>query len=211
MRPLIAITQRVCPLPDRNEVRDCLDVNWVRFLDRCGMDMIPLATRQPDCRDYLERLGVSGIILSGGNSVEGAGESDHFSERDRLEMELIAYALEKELPLVGVCRGMQMLCHYFGGNLTRVEGHVATRHMLHANSSDFAIPMDGYEVNSYHEYAIMRDAVPAGLEIMAESDGEIVEAVVSRIGKNVGIMWHPEREIRFRDADVQLMKAIFNS
>ena len=115
-------------------------------------------------------------------------------ERDVNEKRLIAEGIERKVPILGVCRGMQMLNVYFGGNLTRLEGHVATKHQLRV-SSLFA----GYEdcdVNSYHGWGIrLADLADRLRGIAFDSDGNveafdcpedrILDYVASRKGKSV--------------------------
>lgn len=204
-RPLIAMTQRAHPVPARGESWDCLDANWTVFLDACGLDLAPVPNRVRDCEPFLDRLGVAGIVLSGGGSLSHLEPDGASAERDALEGRLIEYARRRRLPLLGVCRGMQRLCHHLGGSLVRAEGHVAAEHDLIDRS-----PRLGHgRVNSFHEYGVRTEALPPELRPLACSPDGLVEAVASQDGLCLGIMWHPERVSPFDIHDIRLVGGFF--
>lgn len=209
MRPLIAITQRVKTVEGVNEVRECLDIQWVRFLDACGAEMVPLPTYCSHVEEWLDRLDVSGIILSGGNSHASLGTNDGCSDRDALEETLIQLARSKGIPLLGVCRGMQVIGHHYGARLVPVKGHVALRHSLELVGNEELVDVDDTSVNSFHDFGIAAKDMPLSLKELARSSDGIVEALVSDGGECKGIMWHPEREDPFKAADIKLFQSFF--
>ena len=212
LRPLIAITQRVEHVPGREEVRDSLDRAWALFMDACGCALFPMPTETPRCADVLDAAGVGGIILSGGNSLVSTGAQDADATRDRLEAELIDYALERGLPLVGVCRGMQMLCHHLTGKpLVPVVGHAGSRHPLMCAPGAAEAGVCRSSVNSYHDFGVGAADIAPRLTVLAQSSDGIAEATVSACGRMMGIMWHPEREFPFNEADVALFRKMFTA
>jgi putative glutamine amidotransferase len=101
---------------------------------------------------------------------------------------------------------MQMLNHYLGGGLVRVNGHVATQHLL---EGDWA-RQQGYElVNSYHKQAITSQTVAQSLEVLAMAADGAVEAVKHSTLPWLGIMWHPEREAVVSKSDQELILKFF--
>ncbi len=201
-RPLVAMTQRVHSVPERGESWDCLDARWAGFMDACGFDLVPVPTRAADVETFLTRLDVRGVVLSGGGSLAHLNPDDATPEREALENRLIAYARDRKLPLAGVCRGMQMLCHVLGGGMVRVPGHVAVSHGLRPAS-----PLLGHDrVNSFHEYGIAADALPRSLDVIALSPDGLAEAFLSRDGLCLGVMWHPERVAPFDENDIRLFR-----
>ena len=122
------------------------------------------------------------IVLSGGNDI------GLHKDRDMTEMALLDYAYKNTLPVLGICRGMQMIATWAGEELKPVTGHVATRHNIFGTIER--------EVNSYHNFTL-RD-IPRGFELLAyDKEGEI-EAIKHIDLKWEGWMWHPERENPFR-------------
>ncbi|GAA2922538.1 gamma-glutamyl-gamma-aminobutyrate hydrolase family protein [Streptomyces thioluteus] len=194
---LVGVTQRSLP-PDRfGERRYALDARWFAFLAACGLTPVPL----PNAADLALRTAgaadLRGVLLTGGDDLaEYGGPSP---ERDRTELRLLRWAVDRDVPVLGVCRGMQVILRAHGAPLVPVGGHVAVRHPV--------VTADGgrREVNSYHRMAAR--SVPAPLEVTARC-GDVVEAVRHRAARVAGIMWHPERETAFHPDDVRAVGAL---
>ena len=113
---------------------------------------------------------------------------------------LMDYFLEAELPILGVCRGMQVIQERAGIRLEKIDGHVKTNHTLFDET-------EGYTVNSFHNFGTKLSSPELLVEARAE-DG-IVEAI-RHIKLNMhGIMWHPERVTPFAERDIQFFKNVF--
>lgn len=205
----IGITQRVQVVAAYGERRDCLDQRWSELLGTAGLLPVPLANNFIEPENLLENLQCSGFILSGGNDLAFLADAkDPAPERDRTEKAVLAYAHRNRLPLLGVCRGMQHMNCYLGGELKSFEGHVAVRHTVRIAPA--FTKLGPYEtVNSYHNRGVGAEGLAETLEgAVFAADGSI-EAAVHRALLWVGIMWHPEREKPFRSADLGLLKALF--
>ena len=66
------------------------------------------------------------IILPGGNDIHG--KNHLFKTRLKIEKDLLSLSIRKEIPLIGVCRGMQVINNYFGGDIKKIKGHMNTKH-----------------------------------------------------------------------------------
>jgi putative glutamine amidotransferase len=114
-------------------------------------------------------------------------------------MALLRDALERDLPVLAICRGMQLLNVALGGTLVQhIEGHrcpgqaVVHRIWVAPETRLAAILGPGeYEVNSHHHQCLGR--VAEGLVVVGRSPDDVVEAV-DLPGKHfvVGVQWHPE-------------------
>lgn len=202
---LIGLTQRVDMVQAYAERRDALDQNWSRLLERAGFLPVPLsnAVGERRARGYLEALPLSGVILTGGNDLSQLGDARNPApERDRFEWALLSVCLEREIPVVGICRGMQVINVFMGGALVPVEAHAGTRH---------AVDWEGksMDVGSYHDYAIRAEGMGAELEVTARCEDGTIEGFRHKSKALVGLMWHPEREDPFREEDLQFLKAVF--
>ena len=167
----------------------------------------------PDDRTLLD--GVAGLILSGGGDVDPAlyGQEPHPRTsnvnplRDRLEMTLADVAIERDLPFLAICRGMQLLNVHLGGTLEQHLADVADRlphdrdrprveavHRVKLKEDSLLSQcLDTGEtgVNSHHHQALDRVAAPLRETGWAE-DG-VLEAVESTEHSwIVGVQWHPE-------------------
>jgi putative glutamine amidotransferase len=222
---LVAITQRVVPVPSRAERRDTLDQSWTAFLHACGLEVVAVPNQHCDPVAYLVGLGVRGIILSGGGNISDAvgtlsgrpaavmaAQTDLAPERDVTETALLRAAVEHGWPVLGVCRGMQVLNLFHGGRLAPVAGHAGTRHELSATAATGLpqVPKFDLEVNSFHDWGVPSDAVGLDLRVLATADG-YAEAVVHEQLPQLGIMWHPERNRPFSATDIALFRDFFRT
>jgi N5-(cytidine 5'-diphosphoramidyl)-L-glutamine hydrolase len=211
---VVAVTQRVVDMPQRNERRDVLDQAWAPFLEICGLEMIVIPNRVADAATYAERRGVTAAILTGGNNISSsigtlsgsaprlpACEIDLAPERDVVETTLLRASVERGWPVIGVCRGLQVLNVFHGGALAPVTGHAGKRHALVALGGN---AFDS-EVNSFHDFGVPRDHRGRELEVLATADGWS-EAIEHPRLRHLGIMWHPERNRPFSANDVALFR-----
>ena len=189
----IYLTQRVEQIESIGERRDALSQEWAELAEACGFLPIPLPNRLPTVRRLLEELPPDGILLTGGNNLASCGGDA--PERDQVERYLIERSLADRIPLLGVCRGAQMLIRYFGTPLQRVEGHVSLDHPL----------SNGGTVNSFHSWGA-RECRPPLTDLAWSADG-VLEAVRHRDCSWIwGVMYHPERYHPFRAQDIEFMK-----
>lgn len=191
---IVAVSQRVDVLPERGESRDALDQRLTTFLLAAGYLPVPVPNELEDAlHDWLDAVSPQAVVLSGGNDI---GEC---SARDQTESRLLDHARSNNLPVLGVCRGMQMIAHWSGGGLKPVTGHVRTRHQLSGQI------VGG--VNSYHDLAL--DGCPEHFEVLARSEDGEIEAIRHLSLPWEGWMWHPEREAVFASHDVDRLKRLF--
>lgn len=192
----VAVSQRVDYYPERRERRDALDQNMVVWLK--AADYMPFPVPNPfmfedDVCAWLDALQPVGLVLSGGNDI-GKERKRDFTEGIMLE-----YALKHKLPVLGICRGMQMMGHWAMTGLTSVNGHIGSRHELQGEIRGPA--------NSYHSFVL--DSCPTGFRVLAKSEDGCIEAIGHKELPWEGWMWHPEREPEFLPRDIKRLKALF--
>src|SRR5207248_8398979 len=175
-RPRIALTVGASQTPEGIAARR----RYVRALERAGADVVevaPGADAPPD---------VDGLCLSGGGDIApaayGADDpsdvcTDIDERRDATELATARRALDRDVPVLGVCRGFQLLNVALGGQLVRnVDGHRSTDHVTHdvraLSGSHLADACgDGsLQVNSRHHQAVTRATLAAALRPTAFVD-----------------------------------------
>ncbi|MDR7142201.1 gamma-glutamyl-gamma-aminobutyrate hydrolase family protein [Rhizobium sp. BE258] len=191
----IGLTQRAHSISGISERRDMLDQRWTGLIERLGGCPLPLANTVQNPEMYLEALGIDGLVMTGGNDIATlADATDGASERDKFEAAAYAYCTEKGIPVLGVCRGAQMINQLSGGRMERMPNHVAQRHAIIWSD---VLPSSWHcppAVNSYHGWAIPADGLAPRLTAAAWASDRSVEAFYSTDAAVTGIIWHPERE-----------------
>lgn len=210
MRKAVAVTQRSMENPSYHEVRDSLDVNWGGFMERAGLVPVLLPTNYAAFSDFFSITGISGLLLTGGEGPARLDGSPLSLRRDIFEKNLLRFALKRYLPVLGVCRGAQVIADFFGSEFNRVtDAHVRTRHKLVTESSsryaNLLAPVK--DANSFHDYAI--SSLSPVVRAVARSEDGVIEAIEHTSMPVLGIMWHPERENPFRDEELSLFREFF--
>ena len=93
---------------------------------------------------------------------------------------------------------MQFINYVNGGKLKQVENHVSKKHDIYVLPESNIIKR-----NSFHEFALSK--CPKNFIITHMSYDNIIEGIEHKRHKIKGIMWHPERELNFKDYDLELM------
>jgi putative glutamine amidotransferase len=173
------------------------------------------AAEQPD--EMLDLL--DGLMLAGGSDIDPGsyGAVPHpetrltWPERDRFELALTHAALERDMPVLGICRGMQLLNVACGGTLVQhlpdVIGHDDHRHtpgsfgdhdvrLQHGTLAARAVGADRAAVKSHHHQGV--DELGEALVAVGWSEADDQIEAIELPGKTyaLGVLWHPEEDER---------------
>ena len=170
-----------------NEPRDSISGDWSRYMLSAFPDsqFIFIPNIEEDVVHYLSKWNINVLILSGGDDL------GIFPARDKTETLAFLYALKMRIPIIAVCRGLQLVHSYYGGKLKSgdnkfIEKHRVTKHLINMDNHSI-------EVNSYHTYKIIEETVNKDFEIFARcKDDNSIEGMRNK--QILGIMWHPERD-----------------
>jgi len=192
-------------MEEYTEIRACLDISWFSLLNCAGYLPCPVPYME-DISSFIQSVGLNGVILSGGNDLSSVSDSNLSAMRDSHERKVMDVCNEAGIPVLGVCRGMQFINGYFGGELKTAEGHAGTRHDLAHSSGRFSFLTERFNnVNSFHNYEI--DIPGFGLRILSRSGDGCIESFEHEYLKILGIMWHPERGTQ--ENDIELIRRFF--
>ncbi len=191
----IAVTQRVDISTQSGERRDALDQNWISFFEDLPCIPLILPNHLPSVKRILDHTEIHGILLTGGNDLVQYG--GNAPERDEVELYLIEVAKTASIPLLGICRGMQLIQHVFKVHLQLIPNHVRQFHQIKLWGTEM-------RVNSYHRYGAF-DTV-SSLEVLARSEDAVIEAIAHKEHLITGVMWHPERDLPFTTENRLLVK-----
>ena len=185
----------------------------VRAVSAAGATPVPLFAEASSWTATLRAL--DGLILTGGNAIDPRRYGEENSglcrvvipKRDDLEQEALAYCVERGLPVLGVCRGMQFINVAFGGSMVQDLTISTVEHEAQAERSRFhpvdVLPDTGLaavvgahkslRVNSRHHQGLKVQHLASGLRLSAIATDGVVEGLESRDGRFLlGVQFHPE-------------------
>lgn len=197
---------------------------YVPYLQTFGIVPILIPNNLVNPRAFMAALGVEGVILTGGEDIapERYGQPNIASKgitltRDQMEYDLLEWAVEYHRPVLGICRGIQMLNVFFGGGLVQdISSHLHSpvNHSGDGHPIRFTDPRmirvvgaEEIRVNSHHHQGITSDLLAKPLEAYAfcPADG-VIEGVIHRSEPILGVQWHPERPTPSLDYDRRLLR-----
>ena len=193
MKIKIGISLRIVEATEYTEKRDALSHDWSTLLEKLDVIPIFIPNTLSSVESFLDEINISGLILSSGDNI------GQYEERDATEEILIKYAIKKDIPVLGVCRGMQLINKFYGGSVIETSNrkHVGNTHEIDLSNppSRKLFTNDLTSVNSYHNNIITKDILGKNLEPFAVCKMDnTIEGFIHKQHDISGVMWHPERE-----------------
>jgi putative glutamine amidotransferase len=200
----ILISMRVTESESYHEVRNSIAFEYINFFESLGYLVILIPNNSSNIDKYIDN-NVIMIVLSGGNNVSptlyNSNEKllDVYSERDACEQKLTEISLQKNIKLLGICRGFQFLNVYFGGCLVHnIHNHISCDHSLISS-----LPyLNEQTSNSYHGQGISTSCLSEDLTTLAKSEDGYIEAFKHKSKSILGVQWHPERQQKSYDLEL---------
>lgn len=192
--------------------------------------LLPVLARE----DELEYLAsnLDGLLLTGGNDMDPVlfGETilndtvQLCPERDRAEYEALKLAVQKDLPVLGICRGAQVMNVYFGGSLfqdipAQIPG--SGQHRMEApyhRTSHRCIPEQGtpvaswgvFGVNSHHHQSVGQ--IAPGYRCLCKAEDGVIEGIFDPNHRfRWGVQWHPERIWDIDETSAEVFRTFIRS
>ena len=163
-----------------NEYRESLDIKLLDLLIRKKFTPIPISNNLiikidkdndslSSFDNFIQLIKPKAIILSGGNDI------GDFKKRDEIELKLLSWSEKKNVPVLGICRGMQMMGKFTGSKLMKVNGHVGTKNKLIFKRMKNDFPKT---VSSFHNYAFMD--CPKNFNLIAYTNDGVIKAIMHK-------------------------------
>lgn len=230
MKPVIGVLGNLTTIEDGAVTRAYVNQSYVDAIEQAGG--IPLVF--PVSKDTVATGGllerVDGLLITGGLDVHPFYyDEEPYQElgailpnMDLFHIEALQKAVDMQMPILGICRGIQVMNVAFGGTLFQDLSHIPTMVLKHWQKGSRTLGMhyvnveagsklrrmvgDRLMVNSIHHQAV-KDVAP-GFRVAAKASDGVVEAIEKQdYGFCLGLQWHPEEMVKVSGA----MKPIFQT
>ena len=180
----VGITQRLVLNESYHEEREALALDWARLFNHdLFKNFIPLPLSY-EIDFSLYKKYIKAVILSGGNDLSFCNLNPLSQKRDLYEEQIIRFCLEEKIPLLGICRGAQMIAYFFKSTIIPCKNHIGN-HEIFSSEENFIS-------NSFHNFAIFK--LGKGLIPLYFARDKTIEAFKHERENVYGIMWHIERK-----------------
>lgn len=201
MSKLICFSPRL--LTEQHVEKQFVNTRYVDRMTERGFNTLLLTLNNPQNEEIFQLC--DGFIITGGDDIDPSsyGESNQglsintHRHMDNFDLEIINYAITSHKPLLGICRGQQILNVALGGTLHQDLGQLNANH--HEVQTSHVINMKQHplfpwgsqvNVNSYHHQAI--NDLSNDLEVLGEHDDGTIEMVIHKEYPIFAVQWHPE-------------------
>ena len=230
MKPVIGVLGNLTTAEEGAVTRAFVNQAYMDAIEKAGGVplVFPVGTDQKATAYLLER--VDGLLVTGGLDVHPFYYDEEPNQKlgailpnmDLFHIEAIRKAVEMQMPVLGICRGAQVMNIAFGGTMFQDLSQIPTMVLKHEQAGSRTLGMHYIEVeaashlrkmigervmvNSMHHQAI-KDVAP-GFTVVAKASDGVVEAIEKKeYGFCLGVQWHPEEMLLVSSA----MKPIFQS
>lgn len=173
-----------------NQQIDSLEGNYVHLFEKLGFTVIPLS-------NFSKFLNIdtkqSIFVFTGGGKVSAEYYKDDYEypqqeHRNALEKSLMDIAIKNNVPVIGICRGMQLIASYFGAKITNLE--TVNKNRLVGEKHPVSYGNSNYYVNHFHNDGLLIEDSSFD-NLVVDIEMGLVEAFEYK--SFLGIQWHPER------------------
>ena len=208
-RPIIGITT---DLEDKSNLIESAYSKAVEFYG--GAPVLIPTVAETSGSDFLFSIvsAIDGLLIPGSRDMDPKfyGESPHPAikpmspERTETEFSVLRLALERDMPVLGICGGMQFINVFYGGSIHQDIKALLPDALCHEGGEVHGVTVladtlfggfveeKEYDIKSYHHQAINK--VGEGLRVSALAPDGVVEGFESADGRIMGVQWHPELE-----------------
>ena len=195
---------------DRNkfydEIREQIDINWFKKLQNNNYNTLLISSYSFNSLKELEKFCLNNkikmIVLTGGGGV--SSKKSFEKKRLKLSLMLIKIALKNKIKILAICRGAQALLKFYKIKLIKTNFQIKKGIPIKLIKRHKGLPNKEF-VTCYHKYGVSSDNLDNVFENVYETYDKTSEVFFNKKRKQIGMMWHPER-----DNKDQLFKKILN-
>ena len=173
----------------KNEHNDFIfqvEKNWYDFFKNKDINLVTVDTSKK-----IKYKKISAVILQGGggNDLPNFNKSKKNNLRKKYDLNILNYALKKEIPILAICYGFQLIANYYKAKLIKVNHHVRRKHILTFTNNKKKIQI---HVNSFHNYGVLD--LPKFFNEVIKCNDKSIEYAKSKNKNIMCMMFHPERK-----------------
>lgn len=174
-----------------DETRDSIARDWPNYILEAFPDskylFVPNIGKK--AVNFIKKWDINVLIISGGDDLGVT------PDRDNTESELLEYAIKENIPVIAICRGLQLIHTRYGGKLINGDTTFIKQHR--ANKHDIIVDDLKLTVNSYHTNMIDEGTIDSSFTVFARC---ITDNSVEGIRNDavLALMWHPERDEKMK-------------
>jgi putative glutamine amidotransferase len=195
-------------------LENSIEQEYISYFQQLGYLPI-LVSNNSSIQSYIQNFNPVGVVFTGGIDL-----SNNLSDtksintiRDSFEISLLQIAIQEKIPILGICRGMQLINSFFGGTISNnISSHVRVNHEIVFSENCLGVfnPKDKITVNSFHNNGIKpKDLSPSLIQLCYCSNDNLIEGVCHNNLPILGFQWHPEREVLPNKKIETLVKRLF--
>lgn len=178
----------------RNSLSVVVDINLIKFLKMIFKNFdiqitSDLTVSKFDC-----------VVSAGGNTVFQKRKNASNLYRSKLDKYYLTRSIKMKIPFLGICHGAHSVANYFNLKITKKSSHVRQNHLLNFHTKKYKNTI----VNSYHNYSVT--SLNESFKKLAWTTDGSIEAFTHNKMRILCIMWHPERNKKFKVFDKNFIK-----
>lgn len=177
------------------ETREQIDISWLKKLQKNNYNPLILSSYSFNSQKELEKFclinKIKMIILTGGGNVNS--KKNYEKKRFKLSLMLIKIALKKKIKILAVCRGAQALLKFYKIKLIKEKFKIRKKISIKLIKKIKGLPNNSF-VTCYHKYGVYSNDLKNSFENVYETSNKTSEVFINKERKQIGMMWHPERE-----------------
>ena len=189
-----------------NTVVYALEKNWFDYAKKLGINLI-IINNSTNLNKYFKMFNPSGLIITGGGDINPKKRNRLNLLRDISEIKYINFFLKKNLPILSVCRGFQLVCNKFKIKSFIIKKHVRVNHSIRIINNDKILNFKRINTNSYHKYGFFR--LNEKFSPLGVCNDNSIEIAKLKNKLMYLIMFHPERYNKDQKKIDKFIKKLF--